>query len=40
LRALPFITVLPRVTWPSPAMATWSPRRTQMIVVAWNTLGF
>src|SRR5690606_20675893 len=40
LRALDFITVLPRVTWPSPATTTRPLRRTETIVVAWNTLGF
>src|SRR5690606_27339750 len=40
LRALAFITVWPRVTWPSPAMATRPSRRTDTMVVAWNTLGF
>src|SRR5690606_23419262 len=40
LRALAFMTVLPRVTCPSPAMATLSPRRTETMVVAWNTWGF
>src|SRR5690606_1186043 len=40
LRALPFITVWPSVTWPSPATATLPSRRTDRIVVAWNTLGF
>ncbi len=39
-RALPFITVWPSVTWPSPATATWPLRRTEMMVVAWNVLGF
>src|SRR5689334_6023224 len=33
LRALPFITVLPRVTWPSPPMATAPLRRTARMVV-------
>jgi hypothetical protein len=40
LRALAFITVWPRVTWPSPAITTWPLRRTETIVVAWNTVGF
>src|SRR5690606_33704527 len=40
LRALPFITVCPSVTWPSPATATLPSRRTDRIVVAWNTFGF
>ena len=31
--ALPLRTVLPRDTWPSPARATWSLRRTETIVV-------
>src|SRR6476469_8565409 len=29
------MTMLPMVTWPSPAMATLPSRRTQMTVVAW-----
>ena len=33
LRALPFITVLPSVTWPSPPMATAPLRRTARMVV-------
>ncbi len=33
LRALPFITVWPRLTWPSPAMTTLPPLRTVMMVV-------
>jgi hypothetical protein len=33
LRALPFITVLPKVTWPSPPITTLSPRRTDNMVV-------
>ena len=33
LRALPFTTVWPSVTWPSPAMATAPSRLTQRIVV-------
>ena len=33
MRALPFITVLPSVTWPSPPMATAPLRRTARIVV-------
>src|SRR5690606_37715835 len=40
LRALDFITVLPRVTWPSPAMATRPLRRTETMVVAWKVVGF
>src|ERR1700752_2853254 len=36
LRALPFMTVLPRVTWPSPPMATAPLRRTPRIVVPWG----
>src|SRR5690606_7827077 len=40
LRALDFITVLPSVTWPSPATTTLPLRRTETMVVAWNTLGF
>src|SRR5690606_33976157 len=39
LRALAFMTVLPSVTWPSPATATRPSRRTETMVVAWNTLG-
>src|SRR5690606_1472330 len=39
LRALDFITVLPSVTWPSPATTTWPLRRTETMVVAWKTLG-
>ena len=39
LRALAFITVLPSVTWPSPATATRPSRRTDTMVVAWKTLG-
>src|SRR5436190_14074144 len=30
------MTTLPRVTWPSPPLATRRSRRTEMIVVAWN----
>src|SRR5512137_712318 len=37
LRALPFITVLPSVTWPSPPMATRPLRRTHRIVVPWGS---
>ncbi len=33
LRALPFTTVWPRLTWPSPAMTTLPPFRTVTIVV-------
>src|SRR5690606_411907 len=33
LRALPFITVLPIETWPSPPSATLPSRRTERIVV-------
>ena len=33
LRALPFMTWLPSVTWPSPPSATRPSRRTQTIVV-------
>ncbi len=36
LRALPFIMVLPNVTWPSPPSATWPSRRTEQIVVPLN----
>src|SRR3546814_13712777 len=32
LRALDFITVLPKLTWPSPATTTWLPLRTERIV--------
>src|SRR2546423_12772897 len=32
--------MLPRVTWPSPPMATWVPRRTDRMVVPWNSIGF
>ena len=32
-RALPFITVSPRVTWPSAPITTWLPRRTDRTVV-------
>src|SRR5690606_41751451 len=39
-RALDFITVLPSVTWPSPATTTLPLRRTETMVVAWKTLGF
>src|SRR6185436_166530 len=38
LRAPCFMTVLPKVTWPSPAMTVWPPWRTARIVVAWITL--
>src|SRR5690606_42049422 len=34
LRAFPFITVWPRLTWPSPAITTFPPFRTVTIVVA------
>jgi len=33
-----FITVLPRVTWPSPPIATVPSRRTQQIVVPWKRI--
>ena len=33
MRALALITVLPRVTWPSPAITTWLPLRTESTVV-------
>src|SRR5579871_6095276 len=33
LRALPFMTVVPSVTWPSPPIATMPSRRTDRIVV-------
>src|SRR5512140_2477976 len=36
LRAVALTTMLPRVTWPSPPMATRSPRRTERMVVPWN----
>ena len=36
LRALPFITVLSSVTWPSPPITTLPSRRTQRMVVPWN----
>ncbi len=36
LRALPFITVLLRVTWPSPPMTTRPSRRTERMVVPRN----
>ena len=35
-RAVAFTTMLPSVTWPSPPMATRSPRRTERMVVPWN----
>src|SRR5690606_27053190 len=38
LRALPFMIWLPIVTWPSPPTATLPLRRTQRIVVPWNSL--
>ena len=31
-----FMTISPRVTWPSPATATLSPRRTMRMVVPRN----
>jgi hypothetical protein len=34
LRALPFMMVWPRLTCPSPAITTFPPLRTVMIVVA------
>src|SRR5512139_309737 len=37
LRALPFMTVLPSVTWPSPPIATRPLRRTQTMVVPWGS---
>src|SRR5512139_525768 len=37
LRALPFMMVLPRVTWPSPPMATRPLRRTHTMVVPWGS---
>src|SRR5207342_2793798 len=39
LRALPFITVLPSVTWPSPPMATAPLRRTARMVVPCGLKG-
>ena len=39
LRALPLMTVWPSVTWPSPAMATMEPRRTQRMVVPCQPTG-
>ena len=36
LRALPFMTVLPMLTWPSPPMATLPLRRTETMVVPRN----
>jgi hypothetical protein len=39
LRAVPFMTMWPRVTWPSPPRATRSPRRTDRMVVPWNCSG-
>src|SRR5690606_26130819 len=39
LRALAFITVLPRVTWPSPATTPRPLRRTETMVVAWKVSG-
>ena len=36
---LPFITVLPSVAWPSPAITTWPLRRTLTIVVTSRPLG-
>ena len=33
--APPLTTVLPSVTWPSPATTTCEPRRTERIVVEW-----
>src|SRR5437867_7517541 len=37
LRADALITTLPKVTWPSPPMATEAPRRTERMVVPWNS---
>src|SRR5258706_8796237 len=37
LRADALITTLPKVTCPSPPMATEAPRRTQRMVVPWNS---
>src|SRR3546814_2661631 len=39
LRALDFITVLPKLTWPSPATTTWLPLRTERIVVPCHRRG-
>jgi hypothetical protein len=39
LRAEALTTMLPSVTWPSPPMATRSPRRTERMVVPWNCGG-
>src|SRR3546814_8855804 len=39
LRALDFITVLPKLTWPSPATTTWLPLRTERIVVPCHWRG-
>jgi hypothetical protein len=36
LCAFPFITVLPMLTWPSPAIATLPSRRTETMVVPRN----
>src|SRR3954451_1560417 len=36
LRAVPLRIVLSKVTWPSPASATFPSRRTQRMVVPWN----
>src|ERR1044071_5740367 len=33
LRALDLMTVLPKLTWPSPAITTWPCLRTERIVV-------
>src|SRR5262245_10787968 len=38
-RAEAFITVLSRVTCPSPAMTVFPSRRTQRMVVPWNMAG-
>jgi hypothetical protein len=40
LRALPFITVLPMETWPSPPITTLLPRRTESMVVPRNCSTF
>ena len=38
MRAPCFITVWPKVTWPSPASTVWSGVRIARIVVLWNTM--
>jgi hypothetical protein len=39
-RALPFMTVLPRLTWPSPAITTLPPLRTVTMVVPCMMISF